>query len=343
MLKKIWAVALGSLLVMSLAACGKKGTEPAQKTEEAAEKENTQKPEEDSDKDKLLIGVDCLQDDAFDQQLYQTIQNGCEERGWECMVTFNNQDNITTLSNIDSFITKGVDCILVYLTDLGCQQSVQEKCDAAGIPVIFIGVEAEGYILIQSNDLDAGEEMGYNVAMGAKDKWPDIETVDLVITYGDTQLGQLNTDRLEGMINGVRKVYDVPEEKYIVLDGERDQLAVTEAVSAVLTANPGAEHIIYLGIHTMWDMGAYNAFEAAGRLEQLAMGSWHCYSEAIVEAIKNEGDTFIGSMDLPGDQYALTAMEIMDQLAAGEEAEARVYRTGWVWLEGSNIDEYYQF
>jgi hypothetical protein len=93
----------------------------------------------------------------------------------------------------------------------------------------------------------------------------------------------------------------------------------------------------------MRDLGAYNAFESAGRLDQLVMGSWHCYSAAVPQTIKDHSDIFIGSMDLPGDQYAMTAMGFIDKLVAGEEVESGVYRTGWQWLDSTNIDDYYQF
>lgn len=337
-MKKVVVVLMVAVLAFAVFACA---ASPAE-NETASSSAAGGQAEPAGNGEGIVVGLDILQDDSMGKQMIEAAEGFCAERGWELMTSVNDMDEVRTVSNIETFITKGVDYIMVHLVDLGVQETVQQKCDEAGIPVVFVGVIDDGFVLINSNDFVAGEVMGEKVALGAKEKWGD-EPVDLVITYGISSLGKLNSDRLEGMISGVRKHYDVPDDKYIVLDGERDSMQVTQLVSGVLTANPDAERIIYVGIHSMWDMGAFNAFESAGRLDQLVMGTWHCYLDTLPDLMKEYPQTIIGSMDLPGGEYVTTAFELFDKMNAGETVEKDVYLTGYQWLDASNIDEFYQF
>ena len=136
-MKKFVALLLACVMVMSLAACGgKKAEEPAK---EPASQEQAQTPEV---KEGGTIGV-CIYkfDDAFMTTYRNALQSILEDKGYTVTVVDGNNDQAKQNEQINTFITQGVDALIINPVMTSAAATIIDTVKSAGVPTVLINRE----------------------------------------------------------------------------------------------------------------------------------------------------------------------------------------------------------
>lgn len=290
----------------------------------------------------LKIGLDSCADDLFNQLIRNEVKETCEERGWEFMQTVNYQDAANNVSNVQNLITVECDYIISYTTDIGAQETIRSLCKDAGIGVVFIGLEEEGYTTVAGGNYEGGKYCGKKLVEKANEIWGG--EIDLVIVNEFVEVGEINTKRMGGMVDGVKEAAPHPSDDiFVYVDGGLDVMKSTEVASAALTAHPDAKHILCLcAVDDYQGMGSWNAATAAGRQDQILISGFHVTNPATPGLVVNYPDIWVGQADLLGSEYGKTAINMIDAMIAGEDIEGQMWFCDFVWMDASNIGDYYE-
>lgn len=288
------------------------------------------------------LGIDLCADDLFNHQIRDVLVAECEKRGWEYIVTVNYQDAANNVSNVQNMITVECDYIMSYSTDIGGQETVRQLCEDAGVGVVFIGLEEEGYTTVAGGNYDGGYFVGEKLVEKAKEIWEG--QIDLVIVNEFAEVGEINTKRMGGMVDGVKAMApELTEDQFVHVDGGLDVMKATEVVAATLTANPDATHILCLcAVDDYQGMGSWNAATAAGRKAQIIISGFHVVNPATPGLMVEYPDIWIGQADLLGTEYGKTALAMIDALIAGEDIVGEMWFCDFVWMDASNVGDYYE-
>lgn len=134
-MKKFLALLLTGIMVLSLAACGSKPAEtPADETPDAS----TEAPAEEGG----TIGV-CIYkfDDAFMTTYRNALQEILEGKGYKVTVVDGNNDQAKQNEQINTFITQGVDALIINPVMTSAADSIIATVKNAGIPTVLINRE----------------------------------------------------------------------------------------------------------------------------------------------------------------------------------------------------------
>lgn len=290
----------------------------------------------------LKLGLDSCADDLFNQLIRDVVKSTCEERGWEFVQTVNYQDAANNVANVQNLITVECDYIISYSTDIGGQETVRALCAEAGVGVVFIGLEEEGYTTVAGGNYDGGKYVGQKLVEKANEIWGG--DIDLVIVNEFVEVGEINTKRMGGMVDGVKEAApQLTDDQFVYVDGGLDVMKSTEVASAALTAHPDAEHILCLcAVDDYQGMGCWNAATAAGRQDQILISGFHVTNPATPGLVVTYPDIWIGQADLLGSEYGKTAIQMIDAMIAGEDIEGQMWFCDYVWMDASNIGDYYE-
>ena len=90
----------------------------------------------------LEIGV-CIyhKDDAFMKLYQEELADYLEAGGASVEVMDGKDDQEEQTSQIDNFITRGIDVLIINLVQTSAAEQITDKCAAAGVPVVFIARE----------------------------------------------------------------------------------------------------------------------------------------------------------------------------------------------------------
>ena len=146
-MKKFFALALALILVLSLAACGgdKKddggasSSGGAQTQQPADNGGETKEPEKKSGGN---IGV-CIYkfDDAFMTTYRNALEKILKEKGYEVTVVDGNNDQAKQNEQINTFITQGVDALIINPVMTSAADTIIATVKDAGIPTVLINRE----------------------------------------------------------------------------------------------------------------------------------------------------------------------------------------------------------
>ena len=169
-MKKIVSLFLALMFVlMCFTACASKQI-PTQDTTQDTAQDTTQDTARDAAQntakdDKIAIGVSVMTlENAIWAQTCTAIQEQCKAKGWECTLLDCKSTAETQISQIENFISKGVDAIVVNPTDQAALEGVMKQAMDQGIKVISwdIDTDAADVCLLVSN-----YEVGYTIGQQA--------------------------------------------------------------------------------------------------------------------------------------------------------------------------------
>lgn len=336
MKKRIFAVLAVAVLALSLVACG--GTKDSGSGSGSGTGGGTEQTV-------VKVGVAIYKfDDNFMTLYREELQAYFEslstaEVKYEVTVTDGKNDQVEQTNQIDQFISDKYDVIIANLVQPTAAASIVEKCQAAGIPIVFINREPE------AGDMEIWA--GYETYVGADAR-----------QSGRFQGEIINELENKGDINGDGKV------SYIMLVGDPDNvdaqyrteysvLAVEESGMAVeklfqergdwdqvkgqeLTANALVQYkdqieVVFANNDAM-AMGALQAIEAAGRVvnEDIYLVGVDALPEAIA-AIAEGRMTGTVLNDHVGQSH--TAVDVAIKLINGETVEP------YYWVDYVKVTE----
>lgn len=152
-MKKILALILAGCMVLSMAACGSSETaapteENTATTEETKEEAPAEKAEETAEEVAAevpaggKVGV-CIYkfDDAFMTTYRNALQAILEEKGYEVSVVDGNNDQAKQTEQVNTFITQGVDALIINPVMTSAADAIIAAVKQANIPTVLINRE----------------------------------------------------------------------------------------------------------------------------------------------------------------------------------------------------------
>lgn len=274
---------------------------------------NTAAPKDPGD---ITIGVSMSLIDQFIQLLVDSVQEEGAAQGVTVNVISAEADPVNQLSQVENFISQGVDAIIVNPVDSDSASVMTEKTAAAGIPMIYLNrCPADlpaGSSCVGSAELEAGTLLmqGLSEAAGGKgtvgilegDPLNNGEAVRLR-TQGCTDVIDATPD-LELKVNGAGlwtrdKAMNVVE-NWIQGDTLPDLICANNDEMA---------------------LGAINALKAAGKLDQVKVGGIDATDDALV-AMK-AGDLAVTVFQDANGQ-GVGAVQTAVKMVNGEQVESFV-------------------
>lgn len=273
-LNKLMALGLAASMVLGMAACGSSGDtkEEGQGTAESttASADDTATADADSG-DKIVVGVDLYyRRDEYYVDLETTFRAYGEEKGYEMVISDADGDVTTQISQIEDFITQGVDVILLAAADPtalipACQDAID-----AGIPVICYDGGIDSDIPATKVIFDYYED-GAMVAEWAKQYITDNLGGKAKVAILDFPASPIVCGlRAQGFAETISQLDGV--EIVAQQDGKASRTDAMAVMENILTANPDVD-LVY-GINYDTGAGAASAIEAAGSKAVVCCNAW---------------------------------------------------------------------
>lgn len=202
-MKKVLVIVVALMLVLSVFA-GCSNNQPSQESSMAPSQAVSEQPSEStqpSEAAKLVIGLSMpeIKTDGF-TAMANCVKMYADQAGVELLVADANNDAATQMSQIEDFITKGVDGIIMCPADSGALSAAVEKANTASIPVVCMDrsvTSGDITALIESDNVEHGYQAGLYMAEAAEKAGIALSDLKILELQGDlaTSAGQ---ERSEG-------------------------------------------------------------------------------------------------------------------------------------------------
>ncbi|MFP5115510.1 ABC transporter substrate-binding protein [Bacillaceae bacterium C204] len=278
---------------------------------ESSSESTKDKKEQKGDK-KLTIGltVGTLANPFF-VAMSKGVEEAGKELGAEVFVESAEYDLAKQTSQIENFITKNVDVILLNAVDTkGIAAAVQQAKDA-GIPVIAVDTNAEGGVdaTVTSDNYQAGKLAGEYVIeqLGGKGN----------IAIIDGPPVSAVTDRIKGFEDAIKdsKIKIVAKQ-----NGEGNREKALTVMESILQANPSGSIDAVFAINDPEAIGVEIAQEQADRKDEFFIVGVDGAPE-VTEAMAKKGSTIRATSAQSPSEMVKKAVEIGMKVKNGEDVE----------------------
>lgn len=320
-MKRLLIVVLAIVMVFTLAACAQGGKSDAG-------------PDEQSEEGNYKFGY-VLND--MSHEWYQNIAKGAKARaealGHELEVTDAAMDTATQINQLENFIAKGVDVLIVTPVDVKALAPVMKQAADEGIPVITESNVVEGAMTYVGIDNKAGgKKAGEWFAAYAKEN--NIEPKLLIVelpAFEDCRL------RVEGFLEGLDDA-GVEYEISARVDGQGSKEESLRVSQDALTAHP--EINVIFGINDNSTTGAMAAYKEAGYDESALTAIGFGFEGVVGRDALLSGGPYKAAVAMFPDYMGVSVVDAAIMAAAGEELPDN-YQSGTVVITNDNFDEYY--
>ncbi|WP_173917560.1 substrate-binding domain-containing protein [Halobacillus sp. Marseille-Q1614] len=305
------------ILMLFMAACS--SNETSGQENESADKE---------EKVKIGLTLNNLANPFF-VSMSEAAEDYADEVGAEIIVQAADADLAKQTSQIEDFITQGVDLILLNAVDSKGIAGAVAQADAAGIPVVSVDVGADGGIegTVTSDNYQGGvlaaeymiEDLGGKGNVVVIDGPPVTAVKDRIAGFEDTIKG---TD-----IKVIAKQ-----------NGEGNREKGLQVMESILQANePGTIDAVFANNDPV-AIGAEIAQQQAGRQDEFYIVGVDG-SPDVIEAMKKEGSSIAGTSAQHPDEMIKKAMDVGIQVLDGESVE-EVIKIPVDLVTQDNVDSY---
>lgn len=317
-MKKLIALLLAMILVLSVfSAC----------SDDAAES---------GDDGKIKIGVSVMTlENAIWAQTCTALQEQCEAKGWDCTLLDCKSTAETQISQLENFISEGVDVIVVNPTDQAALETVMRQAMDAGIKVISwdIDTEAADICLLVSN-----YEVGYTIGSEAAE-WinANYDGVAEICVLDYPEAGTEVIKRADGIVDALKD--KAPNSTVVArVSHEGSPSGGMAAMESVLQANPNVRVVCSVGDGGA--MGANEALKAAGLSgAECGIFSADGTQEFLSKIIGGEPCKMSVQLDVPEDK-ANMIIAACESLINGEKVDRYMY-TNVLVIDEENAKDYY--
>ena len=346
MTKKVTAMALASMMALSLAGCGSSSTtattaaatEAATTAAAAASEAATTAAEATGTTDVAdkKVGISIYKFDDNFMTLYRTelVRYLTEDLGFKAenvVVQDGKGDQAEQTNQIQNFITQKYDVLILNLVQASSAPEITDMCKEAGIPVVYINREpdvaeeerweSEGLnaTYVGCDARQSGTYQGEEILETANKG--DINgdgKVSYIMIQGDPE----NVDAQYRTEFSVKALTDagMEVEELLKQRGDWDQAKGQEIVANALTAHGDAVEVVFCNNDAM-ALGALQSIEAAGRTvgEDIYLVGVDALSEAVQNVIdgKQTGTVFNNHF-----AQAQAASDIAVKFLNGEKVDA---------------------
>lgn len=276
----------------------------------STESANESKGEKDDGKLTIGLSVGTLANPFF-VAMGKGVEEAGKELGADVLVESAEYDLAKQTSQIENFITKKVDVILLNAVDTkGIAAAVQMAKDA-GIPVIAVDTNAEGGVdaTVTSDNYQAGKLAGEYVIeqLGGKGK----------IAIIDGPPVSAVTDRIQGFEDAIK---DSDIKVIAKQNGEGSREKALTVMESILQANPSGTIDAVFAINDPEAIGVEIAQEQAGRKDEFFIVGVDGAPEA-AEAMAKEGSSIKATSAQSPAEMVKKAVEIGMKVKNGEKVE----------------------
>lgn len=306
-LKKLAALGLaGAMTLGMLSGCGSNGSSDASGDANAS-----------ADGEKFVVGYcNGADSDVFMVARKDALIEKVKAEGANIDLQFAdaNQDSTKQLGDADTFIAKGVDLLVLVPNDAEAIVPAVESANAAGIPVVCLGIKAASgdYIYVGSENYDAGHMQGEYLAKTLP------ENAKVLYLAGTAGM-QHSTDRREGFLVALDEAGRSDVEVLADLDGNYEMAKAMQITEDWIQKYPQFDAIV--AANDQMALGAGEALKGANRLEGVQVTGVDGLAEAYT-AIQNGEMVQTILQDAPG--QATAAYEVMTKLMKGETSDKEV-------------------
>lgn len=270
-LKKLFAMGLAVSMTMAMmAGCSSDtgGSDESAKTE-------------DQQDEKVVVGVSLLNcTHVFYNNIQKGLENKAEELGWELIIQDAAADANKQLSQVQDFITQGVDAIIICPTNSAGSKSMVELADEAGIPVFTMDIQSDGEVVshIATDNYTGGQLAAeYMINNILTDKKGDAA----VITYSEIEAC---IQREEGFTDYIEE--NAPDINVVDIQNySGDQQKAADVMQNMLLKHENIDVVFAVGDPAA--IGALSSIDAAGK-DTLIIG--YDGNPEGIEAIKSGGN-----------------------------------------------------
>lgn len=224
---------------------------------------------------KTFALVQINQQALFFNQMNEGAQAAADEAGANLLIFNANNDPAAQNSAIETYITEGVDGLIVVAIDVNGIMPAVNQAHEAGIPVVAVdAILPEGPQLSQIgvDNAEAGGMIGADFVTWSTEQGGEVE-LGIV--------GALNSFiqnvRQEGFESAVAEAKDITNVG--VVDGQNVQDIALAAAENLMTANPSLKAIYATGEPAL--VGAVAAVESQGRQADVAVFGWDLTAQVI--------------------------------------------------------------
>lgn len=338
MKKRIIAVLTIAVLSLSmLAGCT---TKSPVKEDSGSDKKTEDTADEGDGKYKLGITIQSLENDYW-AGVFGEVEKMLKEKGWEYTLVDCKDNSATQISQIENFITAGVDMIMVHPSDPSAVEDVCKEALDAGIKVMCWDDKMENTTV---NWVLDNTELGKTIAGPAADFINEHYSADkkaevCVIGYPQTPI---LLERENGILEGLKAA----EGKYEVV-AQIEGLEANDAqtnVETVLQAHPDCKVFVTIGAGS--DIGANQALLTKYNNsipEDCGIFSGDA-TEQQMRAIKagNEASNTTVGFEGSNTRTAKACVEMYEKVLSGEKFEGddhNIFRP-FIVINADNVDEY---
>lgn len=310
MMKKIMAVMLALVLVLSFAACSTGGDTSSGGSSTAGDQSSSGG----SDK-KITVGVTFM---TLNSPFFEAMQRGVKEeadkQGVTAIISDAQLNAAQQISSVENLIAQKVDVILLNAVDSKAIVPAVEAANKAGIPVICLDVMAEGGTVdsfIASNNKAAGEMGGEFIAekLGGKGK---------VVILDGPPISSFQ-DRATGFETALKKYKDIEIVQHINAV-ENSTTAFVNAADNILSAHPDLDAV--LAVNDYGSIAVESAVKSAGKdFKVIAVGI-----DGMEDAIKaiTGGDIVAGSVAQQPAEMGRLGIQTAIKLHNGETVDKNI-------------------
>lgn len=257
------------------------------------------------------IGASLLtQQHPFYNELAKAITAEADSQNVPLEIAIANQDLNKQLADIEDFIVKGVDVIIMSPVDSKGALAAVKRAEAAGIKVITVDVPVEGVEVasyIGTDNYAGGVKAGELMAeqLGGKGN----------VAIIDYPLVQSVVNRVNGFKEAIAKHPDI---KIVSIQTGITRAEALSVAQNMLQANPDINGIFGFGDDAA--LAASVAVKSSGLTGKVKVIGFDGMPEAI-KAVDNDPD-MVGVIQQFPDQMGKLAVETAIKVAAGEEVPA---------------------
>ena len=355
-MKKVLALVLAVMMVFSLAACGSGGDEETTKAPEtSAPSGETEADSSDgasadaANGEGLNIGVLIRTfSDTYTTTVRTFMTQYLDEAGCEYEVMDANDSQATQNEQLEAFLSKGVDGIIVQTVNVSASADILEKCVDAGVPVLFFNHQPDDLSIIAEEPSTVfvgtdSPEAGYMQADLFMEFWSDeydrnSDGVAQYVIFQGSPESQEAFDRSQYCVEGAEdEGYEFEQlaDNYLC---NWDSTLAQEAMTAFLGTHEDDIEVVFCNNDSMAE-GVIAALNAVGfntgeegDPEVLVFGvDATDAGKALIDQGKMQG-----TVEQDGDTMAKTNVELMIRLCNGMTKEEAVADYGLEIFEGDN-------
>lgn len=220
-------------------------------------------------------------------EVCNAVEERAEEYGSKAEVVACNNDATTQNSQIENFVTQGVDAIIIQASDAASVTDACQKAMDAGIMVMCYGVKTEVYDVSLTNDNgEAGKIIGEMAGEFINENYDGKAEVGLITYYENAECRLRGTE----MVDALKAV--CPEAEVVQ---ECSTVVANEAMTYTenwLQSNPDMKVIMSIG--DGGGIGANQAVKAAGKAEGFGIFAIDGTIEAL--QLMANGDPIVGEI-----------------------------------------------